>query len=100
MNRGAFFEAAGKLLDRIENLYFTTETTLCDIEDDLCRKQDPRLNIQTSVSADLAMIALRIEYVMRIFDVLCEAAGQEPRYELALQVLDVPSLVQRQLRQL
>jgi hypothetical protein len=99
MNRGTFFEAAGKLSDRIENLYCTTEATLCDIEDDLCRKQDPRLDIQTSIRADLGMISFRIVQVMTAFDALCKAAGEEPPFELAFQVLDAPSRVQRDLRQ-
>jgi hypothetical protein len=33
------------------------------------------------------------------FDKLCEAAGQEPRFELAFRVLDAPRLVQWELRQ-
>jgi hypothetical protein len=99
MNRGAFFEAAGKLSDRMENLYLATEATLCDIEDELCRKQEPGLDVHRFISADLEAIAAGIEQVMTTFDVLCEAAGQEPRFELAFQVLEAPSLEQQELRQ-
>ena len=99
MNRGAFFKAAGKLWDKIENLNGTTDVSLCQIEDDLCRKQEPGVDVQSLVGADLEMISIQIVQVMTAFDALCEAAGEEPPFALAFQVLDAPSSVQRELRQ-
>ena len=99
MNRGIFFEAAGKLSDRIENLYFVAEAALCDVEDELCRKQEHGLDVGRFISSDLATIGAGIEQVMAVFDALCQAAGQEPWFALAFQVRDAPRLVQRELRQ-
>jgi hypothetical protein len=46
---------------------------------------------------DLARIREKIEEVMAAFDMLCEAAGEEPGFALAFRVLDAPRLVQYEL---
>ena len=56
-------------------------------------------DVQRLVSADLRMISFGIVQVTTAFDALCKAAGEELPFELAFQVLDTPSLVQRELRQ-
>ena len=45
------------------------------------------------------MIRFGIVQVMIAFDALRKAAGEEPPFELAFQVLGAPSRVQRELRQ-
>ena len=56
-------------------------------------------DVQRLVSADLGMISFRIVQVMTAFDALCKAAGEEPPFALAFQVLRAPSAVQRELQQ-
>jgi hypothetical protein len=57
------------------------------------------LDVQRLIGADLEMISFQIVQVMTAFDVLCKAAGEEPTFALAFQVLRAPSAVQRELRQ-
>ena len=68
-----------------------------DAEDQLCGKHEPCF--RPSVGWDLAAIREKIEEVMTAFDMVCEAAGHRPRFELAFRMLDAPRLVQWKLRQ-
>jgi hypothetical protein len=95
MNRAEFFEAASELSNWIAHLTYTTEPALREAEDQLCRRQDHDRSV---IRWDLATIRERIEDVMMAFDMLCQAAGEEPRFELAFRVIDAPRLVQYELR--
>jgi hypothetical protein len=98
MNRAAFFEAAGEFLNWIAHLSCTTECALREAEDHLCRKQEHGPDVKAFIRWDPAAIGEKIEEVMTAFDMLCQAAGREPRFELAFQVLEAPRLVQWELR--
>jgi hypothetical protein len=98
MNRAAFFEAANEMLNWAFNLAYTTEAALRDAEDHLCHKQAHKPGFRPSISCDLAAIREKIEEVMTVFDMVCEAAGEEPAFELAFRVIDAPRLVQYELR--
>jgi hypothetical protein len=97
MNRAAFFEAAGELSNWVAHLL--CDLALREAEDQLCRKQAHLPDVRAFIRRDLAVIREKIEEVMAAFDMLCEASGQEPRFELAFRVLDAPRLVQWELQQ-
>ncbi len=80
MNRAAFFEAAGELLNWVAHLSCTTESALREAEDELCRKHEHGPDVKAFIRWDLAAIGEKIEEVMTAFVMLCEAAGQEPRF--------------------
>src|SRR5204863_8865181 len=76
-----------------------TELALRDAEDHLCRNREPRPDVKSFISWDLAAIGEKIEEMMTTFDMLCQAAGRQPRFDLAFQVLEAPRLLQWELRQ-
>jgi len=98
-----FFEATDYLMTRLGQLSRTTECCLREAEDMLCRKHEypPGTDLLAGFHLwDLPVIAKEIEEVMSAFDMLCEASGRERRFELALEVLDAPDVVQWKLEQL
>jgi len=102
MNRAAFFEAAGELSIWVESLWRKTEASLRQAEDELCRKRalvpgEPPS--EPSVAYELAAIRERIEEVMYAFDLLVQAAGRRPRFELALRLLEAHRIVQWEVEQ-
>jgi len=99
MNRAAFFEAASDFSNWVAQLSLTTESGLREAEDELCRKPEQCPDVRAFISWDLAAIGEKIEEVMTTFDMLCQAAGRQPRFELAFQVLEAPRLLQWELRQ-
>ena len=98
MNRAEFFEVAGDLSNWVAHLACTTDAALLDAEDQLCRKREQEPGFRPYLRADLARIREKIEEVMAAFDMLCEAAGEEPAFALAFRVLDAPRLVQYELQ--
>jgi hypothetical protein len=99
MNRADFFEAAGELSNWAAHLSYTTDLALREAEDHLCRKQAHGFDVTPFIRGELGIIRETIEDLMTAFDILCEAAGQEPRFELAFRVLDAPGLVQWEIRE-
>src|SRR5438874_1071489 len=98
MNRAEFFDAASELSNWVAHLACTTEAALRDAEDQLCHKREHESGFRPYILWDLAAIREKLEEVMAAFDMLCEAAGEEPPFELAFRVLDAPRLVQYELR--
>jgi hypothetical protein len=102
MNRRAFFEAANDLSSWLKNLRLTTNATLLQAEDLLCREHRPSIapSLKAEAALILAGIPEKIVEVMAAADRLAEAAGLPPRFELPLRLLESPDPTDFKLREL